>query len=77
MLRAQLKITDSATRVPIRVEPMFESVCVGAATAFFYQLDGGTWLITNWHVATGRNPVTRKILEQNVRAAIPDSLKLH
>lgn len=77
MLRAQLKIADSATRVPIRVEPSFESVGIGNATAFFYQLDGGTWLITNWHVVTGRDPSTRKILNQNVRAAIPDSLKLH
>ena len=75
MQRRTVTIQNRVTRVPLRVDPVFESSILGNASAFFYALNKRTFLITNWHVVSGRNPAGRAPLLSN--AAIPDSLKLH
>ena len=46
-----------------------EILCVGEtlerithASGFFWKKDGAPYLVTNWHVASGRNPFTRQFL---------------
>lgn len=48
---------------------------IGNATAFIAKSPDreGSWLVTNWHVVTGRHPQTRQPLDK-VNAAVPDSL---
>jgi hypothetical protein len=67
-------INDKVTRVPIRVDLYFEDVELAPASGFFYCGADRTFLVTNWHVVSGRNPATRKPIHSS--AAIPDRLKL-
>lgn len=55
------KLDDWSLRsVPLRILCNNESL--GDATGFFWTDNGETFLITNWHVVTGRHPDTREAL---------------
>lgn len=56
----------------VQIKASFNDTQISAATGFFYEFDKREFLITNWHVASGRNPTTDKPL--HCMAAIPDSL---
>jgi hypothetical protein len=76
MTQPRTAINDKATRVTIRVDLFFGDVFLGPASGFFYRgANGRTYLVTNWHVVSGRNPTTQKTLHS--KAAIPDRLKLY
>ena len=47
---------------------------VSAATGFFYEFDNREFLITNYHVVSGRHPETGKPLHR--MSAIPDSVEI-
>lgn len=47
-------------------------VITGCGTAFTYQRDDVIYLITNWHVVSGRDPNTGKCLSETL--AIPDAI---
>lgn len=76
MIQPARAINDKVTRVPIRVDPYFRDTPLGTASGFFYAGAKGTFLVSNWHVVTGRNPNTKALLDKK-NAAIPDRLKLH
>lgn len=47
---------------------------LGSATGFVVENDKKKYLVTNWHVVSGKHPVTNQITDKNGR--IPDSILL-
>jgi hypothetical protein len=67
---------DTCSLVPLYIEPHFGDISLGGATAFLWLCpDGSLALITNWHVASGRNHETGKCLHDY--AAVPDHLRVY
>ncbi|MGG3795498.1 serine protease [Pseudomonas paraversuta] len=58
----------------VKVVPMFDSLELAVATAFFVSYKNITYLVTNWHVVTGRHPQTDQCVDK--RLAIPNKLKI-
>lgn len=58
--------------VSVRISICFKDIELGIGTAFFYLYEGETYLITNWHNVSGREPDTLKCKHRD--AAIPDRL---
>lgn len=55
-------------------ETHFQDMLLGEATSFAYKYKGEKYLITNYHVAYGRNPNNRQPI--NSKCAIPNSLTI-
>jgi hypothetical protein len=68
-----LPVPDRLSYVALPTAARFESKAISTATAFCYLHDGKTYLVTNWHVVTGRDPQTLKPLDK-INAALPDHL---
>jgi hypothetical protein len=66
-------IIDPLSATSLRVIPRFNATELSSATAFTVVHDGMTYLITNWHVAAGRDADTEKCLDKT-HAAIPNLL---
>lgn len=64
---------DPISLTSLRVVPKFNELELGSATAFLLERDGKHYLITNWHVLSGRNPDTEACLDKKY-AALPTSL---
>ena len=47
---------------------------IGTATGFFHKSGDKFWIISNWHVFSGRNPITGQSLRKD--AALPDAIRL-
>ncbi|OBZ10740.1 hypothetical protein A8L34_19420 [Bacillus sp. FJAT-27264] len=56
-------------------EVMFNEMKLSNATCFFYQYNERNYLVTNWHVVSGRNSITGETLNQH--GAIPNILKVN
>ena len=56
------------------VEIYFNEILLSTATAFAYKYGDRKYLVTNYHVAYGRNPITNQCMDPN--AAIPNRLKI-
>lgn len=56
------------------VEQLCQGQVIGIATCFFVKRNNVTFLITNWHVVTGRNPKTLEIVHS--KGLIPDQIKV-
>lgn len=67
-------IQDNLSFVPLRIQMKFNETKLGVGTAFFYLYENKTYLITNWHNATGRSPNDLKPLSQE--SAIPNLIEL-
>lgn len=46
--------------------------CLATGSCFFWGLNGRTFLVTNWHNLTGRNPLTNQLMSKT--GAIPDRI---
>lgn len=57
------------------VEIFFNDQKLSNATCFFTKRDSKQYLITNWHVVSGRNADTKVCLDKN--AAIPNNLRVY
>lgn len=68
------EIRESLSYVPIQVTTRFGDTDISIGTAFFIRNGERTFLITNWHVVTGRSPVDGQPL--HTQAAIPDRIVL-
>ncbi|WP_345907675.1 trypsin-like peptidase domain-containing protein [Sphingomonas sp. UBA4815] len=67
---------DSCSLVPLYVEAFFGDQLLGGATAFTWlRFDGRLSLVTNWHVAAGRNNETNEVTHK--KGGIPDHLRVH
>jgi hypothetical protein len=54
---------------------MFNEIELASATAFTIESNGTPYLVTNWHVVTGRNPDTGNCIDRKF-AAIPNMLRV-
>lgn len=63
---------DPLSGSSLLIEPFFKEQALATATGFTIELAGGYYLITNWHVVSGRNPDTNSCLDRN--ASVPDRL---
>lgn len=67
----QIKI-DPLTFVALKIECQSNGSSISTATAFVIQNNGNHFLITNWHVVSGCNAETNKILDSKQR--IPENI---
>ena len=65
-------VIDPLSATSIRLQPLFNDIKLAVATGFTIKHNGMFYLITNWHVATGRDADTKSCLNKN--AAIPNKL---
>ncbi len=57
------------------VEPFFNDIALSKATCFFVRRNEKIYLITNWHVVSGKDADTLTVLDQTY-AAIPNKLRV-
>lgn len=75
-------VTRRETLAVTRLTPMRDDVVLGCATGFLYRYGQDIALVTNWHVLSGTNPVTRinsgipNHLQFNINITYPDG-RLH
>jgi Trypsin-like peptidase domain len=65
---------DIGSLVTTPIIALYHSQELGSATGFFYRHDNHLFLITNWHVATGRHFETFECL--NKQGGLPDRLRI-
>ena len=65
---------DPQSTQSLFLELFFGNALLSSATGFVVQRGGTYFLITNWHVVTGRDAETEKVLSPT--AAIPDTLRI-
>jgi|GEM_PF-1050298 len=58
-----------------RIEVLCNGNVISIGTGFVLKFGSDYGLITNWHVVTGRHPISKKLLSK--QAAIPDCIKFH
>lgn len=56
-------------------ESLYNDISLSNATCFIYKDNHEIFIVTNWHVVTGRNFETNKILHS--QGAVPNKLKIH
>lgn len=56
------------------VEIFFNDISLSTGTCFFTKRNGITYLVTNWHIVSGRNADTKQCLEAT--GAIPNRLRV-
>lgn len=57
------------------VESCFDDIVLSNATCFFVERNEKVYLVTNWHVVSGRDADTYKCLDKN--AAVPNNLRVY
>lgn len=65
---------DPLSTTSLHVVPKFNEVELASATAFTIESNKVPYLVTNWHVVTGRNADTGECIDRN--AAIPNLLRV-
>lgn len=65
--------TDICSQIPVFIKTAFGTTELSTATAFFYRRNESTYLVSNWHVFSGRNAQTLEPLDKN--CGIPDRLE--
>jgi len=68
-------MVDPLSATSLRVTPKFNTVELASATAFTIAWGGNHYLVTNWHVVTGRDADTGECLDSN--KAIPNKLAVN
>lgn len=68
------KAIDSRSLMAFPIYPHFNDEQLGVATAFLYECDKGTFLVTNWHNVTGRRPDTHQPISSS--GGIPNRLRV-
>lgn len=64
-------LVDRLSATSLRVELKFNSKVLSSASAFIVRWQQEDYLVTNWHVVTGRDAETNKCLDKKY-AAVPD-----
>lgn len=72
-----LRISNSMSVTALFVESMFNDEVLSSATAFCWSKPGFSppYLITNWHVVSGRNAETGKCMSKNL--SVPNFLRIY
>ena len=66
-------IRSTYSQCPFEIQTWDQQGLLSTASAFFYELDQSWFLVTNWHVISGRNSLTKRPLMQSGR--FPTSIK--
>ena len=70
-----LTLRNTYSKCAFSVLPFYMDTQLGAATGFLYEHENRTFVVTNWHVVTGRDPRDRSIIHENRRlSACPTKL---
>jgi Trypsin-like peptidase domain len=64
---------DAGSLVTSRLQLFYRNSELGVGTGFFYEFNGQLYLITNWHIVSGRNFQTLKCIA--AKGGLPDRLK--
>ncbi len=72
MIQATARIDDYSF-APLHMKLRYGVKTIGTATGFVYEIEDSQYLITNWHVASGRNRFTDQPM--NTYAAVPNALR--
>jgi len=75
MTSEDTKIVNQYSLASYYVEMFFDDVKLSNATCFFTKKRGKRYLITNWHVVSGKDADTLKCLDVN--AAVPNKLHIY
>ena len=67
-------LIDPLTIISLHIEIYFNDVHLSNATGFLCKKDDDFYLVTNWHVLSGRNPETNEPLSKEL--AIPNKIKI-
>lgn len=70
-----MPIVDALSKVSLRVQPKAIDFELASATGFCVRFQDRTFLVSNWHVFSGRDANTKTCLDSH--AAIPDTLKVY
>ena len=77
---SMLEGVDRLMLTTVRLTSFFDKQELGHATGFFYhgRLDGkpNYWLVTNWHVVSGRNALDPTVCLNRKTGAVPNRLQL-
>lgn len=65
---------DPLTRVPLHIEVYFDSKLISNATGFMCEKRGAKYLVTNWHVVSGRHPDNLRVLSRD--GAVPNRVQV-
>lgn len=68
-------LVNSFSLTSYYIEIFFDEQILSNATCFFIRRNGKLFLVTNWHVVSGRNADTKECL--NSQGAIPNKLKIY
>ena len=68
------QIREALSWVPLKLKPSVNGNELSVATGFFYEHRGRSFLITNYHVVSGRHPETGAVLDSS--GLCPDSIVL-
>ena len=68
-------VVDNYTLASYYVEMYFNEKKLANATCFFSQQNGKVYIVTNWHVVSGKDADTLQCLNSN--AAIPNKLRIY
>jgi Trypsin-like peptidase domain len=70
-----LEVRDFFSYVPFRISMFFRDIEIAIGTAFYYLYEGNTYLVTNWHNVTAREPDTLQC--KSSQAALPDRMHIN
>jgi hypothetical protein len=70
---ARLTIVDPYSVVALPVQTLFSETVLSSATGFVWKAEDRHFLITNWHVLTGKHPETGRHLSDH--AGEPDQIR--
>lgn len=65
---------DDYSLTSLRLDLYFDNTILGSATCFIVNEKGKDFLVTNYHVLTGRHPDTNRVI--NSSAAIPNKIRV-
>lgn len=70
----QKVIVNDVSVTSYKCEMLFEKTTLSCGTCFLVKQENISYLVTNWHNFSGRNPATQKPLSSN--AAIPNKIRV-
>lgn len=67
---------DIYSPIPFLIKLFCNDSPCGSATGFIYKYSDEFYLITNWHVLSGRDAITKKPMDKE-KSALPDSIVIY
>jgi len=67
-------IIDPYSPISVRINLLCNDNPIGNATGFFYEYDNNLYVVSNWHVFSGRNPNTGQ--PRHPSGGVPDTIEM-